>query len=162
MNKIYKFENEEHKNTHLMQIHHSMPNRKCHITFIEFLKTFSAYNCSNNDYQQSLFTQALRILCRFMPCNSGIIPHTLHCANTRLLTDVYVVHGVIPLKICHLWLKFCINIVSLSFKLKNNNEFCTCHASSTVMTCGKFCSDLLEKNWIITKYNFHHIWILHQ
>ena len=85
---------------------------------LEFLKTFSAYNCSNNDYQQSLFTQALRILCRFMPSNSGIIPHTLHCANTRLLTDVYVVHGVIPLKICHLWLKFCINIVSLSFKLK--------------------------------------------
>ena len=38
-------------------------------------------------------------------------------------------------------------------------KFCTCHDSCAVMACAKICSDLINKNWITTKWIFNRIWI---
>ena len=40
------------------------------------------------------------------------------------------------------------------------SNFCTCHNSTAVVACAKFCSNHFIKNWMRAKQNFHRIWIM--
>ena len=39
-------------------------------------------------------------------------------------------------------------------------KFCTWHDSWAVVTCAKFCCDMINCNWIRAKWIFHRIWIV--
>ena len=39
-------------------------------------------------------------------------------------------------------------------------KFGTCHDSSAVVPCAKFCSDPCISIWMRAKWSFHHIWIV--
>ena len=41
-------------------------------------------------------------------------------------------------------------------------KFCTCHDSTAVMACAKFCSDLIPRDGMTAKLDIHFIWILRQ
>ena len=41
-----------------------------------------------------------------------------------------------------------------------DTTFGTCHDSSAVVPCAKFCSDTFISIWMRGKWNFHHIWIV--